>query len=151
MARKRVLGYVLLHRHGHRAPERNIFQSTSEIDLWSSLLPLNEFINTLSERYPLLIHEKNQKPQFDVKTRPFGCITQKGVHHLHSIGQSLGQTFPYLKNISNARVYATNYQRTQVMSLSLSLSLCLYLTLLGECPVSSLWVRSIEWNYNLCS
>jgi hypothetical protein len=114
MARKRVLGYVILHRHGHRAPERNIFQTTSEIDLWTSLLPSNELITSLQEQYPLRINEKNQKPQFDVKTRPFGCITQKGVSHLQSIGRNLCETFPSLKGIKNARVYATNYQRTQV-------------------------------------
>jgi hypothetical protein len=114
MSRKRVLGYVILHRHGHRAPEKNIFQSTSEIDLWTSFLPPKDLIDQFNERFPLHIHEKNQKPQFDVKTRPFGCITNKGVQHLQSIGTQLGQVFPELNGLKNARVYATNYQRTQV-------------------------------------
>lgn len=114
MTRKRVLGYVILHRHGHRAPEKNIFQSKSEIELWSSFLPSESYIHQLIDRFPVHIHENNQRPQFDVKTRPFGCITQKGVSHLHSVGQSLGTIFPNLKGIKNARVYATNYQRTQV-------------------------------------
>jgi hypothetical protein len=115
MSRKRVLGYVILHRHGHRAPEKNIFQSTSEIDLWTSFLPSQESIDKFNDRFPLRIHEKNQKPQFDVKTRPFGCITSKGVQHLQSIGSKLGKMFPGLNGVKNARVYATNYQRTQVI------------------------------------
>lgn len=114
MCRKRVLGYVILHRHGHRAPEKNIFQSISEIDLWTSLLPPGDLLEEYQERFPLLIHEHNQKPPFDVKTKPFGCITSKGVQHLQSIGMRLGEIFPPLIGLKNARVYATNYQRTQV-------------------------------------
>ncbi len=111
----RILGYVILHRHGHRAPEKNLFKnSIKEIELWSSLLPSSEYLLELSSCYPLEIDERNQKPQFDIKTKPFGCITEKGVHHLYSIGKEIKENFPLLKEVKDMKVYATNYQRTQV-------------------------------------
>lgn len=110
-----MVGYVVLHRHGHRAPEKNLFKlNDNETQLWLSLLPRQETLQELSATYPIRIHENNPRPQFDVATKPFGCITSKGVDHLKSVGKRLKDTFPDLHNIRNAKVYATNYQRTQV-------------------------------------
>lgn len=146
MTRKRVLGYVILHRHGHRAPEKNIFHSNSEIELWKSFLPAENYLNQLLERFPIHIHENNQKPPFDVKTRPFGCLTVKGVNHLQSVGKNLGSVFPKLKGVKNARVYATNYQRTQVI-----LEFYVISSSLGECSMSSGRIGGYRGNIYFCS
>jgi hypothetical protein len=113
--KKKIIGYVLLHRHGHRAPEKNIFlNSSSEVDLWSSLMPKNTFLEEMAELYPVVTHPRNPTPPYDVTTRPFGCITDTGVKHLRSVGQRARSNFVELQQLSNVAVYSTNYQRTQV-------------------------------------
>ena len=115
MSKKRIVGYVILHRHGHRAPEKNLFKlNNNEIELWESFLPSKLLLEELSKKFPIkILHNKIEIP-IDLQTKPFGCLTYKGINHLKDVGINLKNSFPLLKNIFNIKIYATNYQRTQV-------------------------------------
>jgi hypothetical protein len=111
-----VVGYVFFHRHGHRAPIKNIFKTSSELKLWESMLPDSVAIQDLSVKYPVIIHESITS-QPDCKTKPFGFVTKPGIEHLKLTGQKARQLFPSLQNISNVEAYSTNYRRTQVITM----------------------------------
>jgi hypothetical protein len=108
----KTIGYIIFHRHGHRTPIRNVFKRPEENDMWSTFLPSMETLKMLSELYP--VKNLNEMPPFDVKSHPYGCITDKGLQHLYNIGAKAKAKFPLLNNPSNLKVFSTNYQRTQV-------------------------------------
>lgn len=111
----RLPSLVVFHRHGHRAPARNIFKSQNEIDLWSRLTPEAVTFDQLNNVLPVQNYPTNPLPR-DLQTAPFGIITSKGIQHLEVIGALFAKRF-----VSSAlsdhraplRSFATNYQRTQ--------------------------------------
>ena len=105
--------YIIFHRHGHRAPVKNIFGKDEESNLWLNLLPKFDILSALNEQYPVTSHPRNPKPR-DLSSHPYGCITKKGFEHLLKTGEILHDKFPSLQNMSSIEVVATNYQRTQV-------------------------------------
>ena len=110
-----VLGYVFFHRHGQRAPAKNIFKSNEEVKIWNSLLPDITTIRNLSFKYPIKLHESlSYGTQPDCKTKPFGYITKQGVDFMYNIGEKTRGIFPSLATISSIEVFSTHYRRTQV-------------------------------------
>jgi len=114
-------GYIIFHRHGHRLPMKSlkgpgILNNDDEMKLWSKYLPNPNRLNKLNEITPILLHPNNGIPK-DLGTYPFGCLTDKGMNHLHLKGKLLSLQLKNIKNIDDInkiKVYATNYQRTQV-------------------------------------
>ena len=107
-----VLGYVVLHRHGHRAPIRNLFDK-HELELWCNLLPSTAQLDLLSKKYPIQSHIDNTSP-FDLKHKPLSCLTEIGMNHMINIGQKTQQLFPLMNQSLKFQVFSTNYHRTQV-------------------------------------
>lgn len=113
-------GLIVFHRHGHRAPAHNVQaagQATAdEVALWSQLLPSQARFAELNQQFPVSNHAANPQPR-DLASHPFGILTNKGLHHLESVGQATARRFrstPALKAPgAHLEVYATNYQRTQ--------------------------------------
>ena len=112
-------GLVVFHRHGHRAPFRNVFSdgplADKEHQLWQQLLPKPETFSELSTLYPVINHPAN--PQLrDVAQFPFGILTSKGITHLEVVGRAFKERWASVfKDAAEAplHLYATNYQRTQ--------------------------------------
>lgn len=108
------VGYVFFHRHGHRAPIKNIFKSPLEFKLWESMLPDSSAVQDLSVKYPIVTHE-SIVTQPDCQSKPFGYLTKPGMDHLKLTGRKAREMFPSLENISTIEAYSTNYRRTQVI------------------------------------
>ena len=108
-----VVGYVFFHRHGHRAPAKNIFSSAAESKIWESWLPDETALQNLSSKYPVMLHESITS-QPDCKSKPFGYITKPGMEHLRMKGRTTRDSFSCLNDIASIDVYSTNYRRTQV-------------------------------------
>ena len=107
-------GAVVFHRHGHRAPARAIVpvvRHDDEIKLWKSLTKAEEIHGEICRRFPIL-NDNNSTPN-DIKTAPFGLITQKGLLSLEQLGKNIARRFPHLTTTTKLQVFATNYQRTQ--------------------------------------
>jgi hypothetical protein len=103
----RVLGYAVMHRHGQRAPIRNLFE-INEINFWNEKLPPQDRLRTFSESYPIT---------FYLKYKPLSCLTDLGVDHMIAVGKKTKELFPLMNRpASNFKVYSTNYHRTQVRS-----------------------------------
>lgn len=107
-----VLGYVLLHRHGHRAPIRNLFDA-NELQFWLNLLPETKRLEYLSNSYPVQFHFHNISP-IDLKYKPLSCLTDIGINHMMNVGNKTNELFPLIKQSNNFKVFSTNYHRTQV-------------------------------------
>ena len=81
----RVLGYIIFHRHGHRAPARNVLSasfdktvtSPEEQSLWSRLMPSESLLRRITSPFELDIHDDNPIEP-DRLNFPFGAITSKG-------------------------------------------------------------------------
>lgn len=104
---------VIFHRHGHRAPAKAL--NGNDVDVWKPLIVSRNTLDSLAARFPIISHSNNGKEK-DLLTQPFGCLTNKGLSHLVEKGRALGRKFPFLKNLPPDcyRVFATNYQRTQL-------------------------------------
>ena len=125
---QKILGYVLLHRHGQRAPIRNIFKTNHEIDIWNSLLPSNLLLNSLDFKFPTVSLQRYKDItntttgipstsflQYDIKYKPFSCLTTIGINSMIEIGKEIKKNFPLINQSKNLRIYSTNYHRTQVI------------------------------------
>jgi hypothetical protein len=111
----RVLGYAVMHRHGQRAPIRNLFE-INEINFWNEKLPPQDRLRTFSESYPITFYHKDLSP-IDLKYKPLSCLTDLGVDHMIAVGKKTKELFPLMNRpASNFKVYSTNYHRTQVRS-----------------------------------
>jgi hypothetical protein len=130
-----VLGYVVLHRHGHRAPIRNLFEK-NEIDLWCNLLPSSERLQQLSKSYPIQSHSGNVPP-IDLKYKPLSCLTDLGVNHMISVGKKTNELFPLMNQSAKFQVFSTNYHRTQVIILEL---MDINHLVVGECSIFFNWI-----------
>ena len=115
----RTIGYFILHRHGHRAPARNVIlggtpQTTCHIEemTWLSLLPDKDSLSMMSKNFPVEFHPLNNRSNDNV-SYPFGCLTARGLRHMKVMGEALGDRFPLLKNPASLEVTSTNYLRTQ--------------------------------------
>ena len=94
----RVLGYVIFHRHGHRAPARNVLSSSfdktvaspEELSLWLSMMPSESLLRRITTPFKLDIHDDNPIEP-DRLNFPFGSITTKGDR---SFCINLTQTLP---------------------------------------------------------
>jgi hypothetical protein len=108
----KVLGYAVMHRHGQRAPIRNLFE-INEINFWNDKLPSQDRLRKLSDNYPISFHHRGLTP-IDLKYKPLSCLTDLGVDYMTSVGQKTNELFPLMNHPSNFKVYSTNYHRTQV-------------------------------------
>jgi len=115
-------GYIIFHRHGHRLPMKalggpGITSVYEEVKLWKQFLPDEFRLEKLKTKIPIQQHPNNDIPR-DLRNEPFGRITKKGMDALNKKGNSLRSiiTSTSIKNINynNVKVYATNYQRTQI-------------------------------------
>jgi hypothetical protein len=113
-------GYIIFHRHGHRLPMKSlrgpgILSNDEELQLWKKFLPNSIRLDKLNEITPILLHPNNKIPK-DLGTYPFGCLTDKGMNHLNNKGKLIMDKFSNIKHVDmkKIKVYATNYQRTQV-------------------------------------
>jgi hypothetical protein len=118
MQEKIIHGYVILHRHGHRAPIRNLFQSLSELNLWKDLLPHSLRLEELSQNFPVryLSDPEERIIPSDILSKPFGCLTDIGMNYMIKMGQNVKKQFPFIGtgDTSMITMYSTNYHRTQV-------------------------------------
>lgn len=115
--------YVIFARHGHRAPNKNIFGETkgktknllgeADVAYWKNALPDFHVLHDLSQRYPVVQYHGNDTP-IDMLNSPYGCITNKGVKFMKDVGKSLRKRFPFLKEYTQIDAYSTNYQRTNI-------------------------------------
>lgn len=111
--------FAIFHRHGHRAPAKNIFNTKEEVDLWTSFCYRQSDKSMLNTRYPVVQHLENAAPP-DVTHEPFGCLSVLGSNHLTKVGASIGKRFPSLAQLHNMSdnpvitAVSTNYSRTQV-------------------------------------
>lgn len=114
-------GYVIFHRHGHRIPMKSlqgpfINSEVEELQLWKQFLPKSDRLEKLQVMTPIVNHPHNDIPK-DLKT-PYGRLTTKGMDYLNDKGRQLNEIFPSMKyttlDVNKIKVYATNYQRTQV-------------------------------------
>mmetsp|Transcript_29569 Transcript_29569/g.49947 ORF Transcript_29569/g.49947 Transcript_29569/m.49947 type:complete len:459 (-) Transcript_29569:211-1587(-) len=124
-AGKKILSYVIFHRHGQRAPTKNIYEAShtvphhaphlplAEADTWQELLASPHELESLQELYPVDRHP-DRGLQTDLNTKPFGCITSSGLENLEHQGRETLRAFPALGRAQSLEVYSTNYQRTQV-------------------------------------
>ena len=108
---------VVFHRHGHRAPARNVFKSVEESALWERLVAPASKLDALHALLPVQNHASNPKPH-DLQTAPFGLLTGKGLMHLETTGAAFAARFtPDSQALTDPNAallaYATNYQRTQ--------------------------------------
>lgn len=104
--------WVLFTRHGHRAPAKAIeIDPISEARQWDALLPTDEEIHSVNQRFSITNH--NVSEPIDLKTRPFGCLTRKGMSHMAQAGQYLSAEFQNINDLS-VHVISTNFRRTQV-------------------------------------
>lgn len=112
-------GYIIFHRHGHRLPMKALggpgISYHDELKLWKQFLPDEYRIEKLRTRIPIHQHPNNDIPR-DLRNEPFGRLTNKGMDFLNNKGKSLRSVFTNIKNINykDVKVYATNYQRTQL-------------------------------------
>jgi len=110
-------GYVIFHRHGHRIPMKSlrgpgINTEVEELQLWKQFLPDSERLEKLKEIAPVLQHPHNDIPK-DLQT-PYGRLTTKGMDYLNNKGRNLCNKFSFNIDVNKIKVFATNYQRTQV-------------------------------------
>ena len=107
---------VLFLRHGHRTPARSTAadQANNGLNIWQSLLPSSDEIEMLSSRFVIKRDPSNIIPT-DVTTRPFGCLTKRGLDYVRRVGDEFRTT----NWVSGCPLYiqSTNYQRTQVWDL----------------------------------
>ena len=113
--------YIIFHRHGHRLPMKalggpGILTGLDELKLWKQFLPNELRIEKLRTRIPIQQHPNNDIPRDLLRNEPFGRLTNKGMDFLNKKGKSLRSILTNIKNINykNVKVYATNYQRTQL-------------------------------------
>ena len=84
-AGNKILGYIIFHRHGHRAPAKNVLSasfdkavaSQEELSLWSKLMPSESLLRRITSSFELDIHDENPIEP-DRLNFPFGAITSKG-------------------------------------------------------------------------
>ena len=110
---------VIFHRHGHRSPAKSLLAG-GDVETWLPLLLSKNTLDELANRFPVVSHTSNGEPK-DVVSHPFGCLSNKGFAHLVERGRAMGQKFPFIRGLhpSCFRVYATNYQRTQLSACGL--------------------------------
>ena len=102
--------YVVFHRHGQRAPAKEI---TNDLDIWKSLIVTTGEVNSLQSRYPILQHCLNSEP-YDKKTEPYGHLTTQGATYLESVGANIRNRFFLGGHTSiSLSTVSTNYLRTQ--------------------------------------
>jgi hypothetical protein len=111
-AAERKLAYAILHRHGHRAPARNLGPD-AEKQRWATFLSPRDELSMYQEKYQICLHPKNPIPK-DLSAPPFGALTSKGFQHMVGVGRSIAQRFPALASPRSVTTYATNYNRTQL-------------------------------------
>ena len=113
--------YVVFHRHGHRAPARDILQDALE---WKRLLPHVHVLEDTNKRIKITNQNcPNAEPPRDRGSHPFGALTEQGRSHLLNVGRTTRQTFPDMLKAQSINAYSTNYQRTQLSGQSFLLGL----------------------------
>jgi len=121
--------YLLLNRHGHRAPAKNVFRgkdhspamAVEEDRRWESHMIDRKANANLDTHFPVQnIYEQTK----DERTYPYGCLTICGKNHMKQVGARLADHFPQLKELDPANpgeivCVATNYMRTQISAQAL--------------------------------
>lgn len=142
MASKPLRRLIVFHRHGQRAPAKDLSKDSpfvgdlGERDLWLPLMfPRNRFncvdgygvdssvsYEQLQTLFPVVYYGKNGcegqsvRTQSDRESFPFGCLTQLGAERMLSVGRSLRRNISTESEAEacQVEVWSTNYLRTQV-------------------------------------
>lgn len=109
---ERKLAYAILHRHGHRAPARNLGPEAEALR-WQAFLAPHDELYRYKEKYKVKLHPSNPVAR-DMSAPPFGALTSKGFQHMVGVGRSIAQQFPALASPRSVTTFATNYNRTQL-------------------------------------
>jgi hypothetical protein len=118
---------ILFHRHGHRAPAKNIVACkvvdgklcADEHALWESHCDIGHRVDRLDDIHPVTFGTRNgipAPPPHDLKTYPFGNLTNAGISFLEQQARDLCKTFPVLRQfpLNNTVIHSTNFKRTQI-------------------------------------
>jgi hypothetical protein len=104
--------WVLFTRHGHRAPAKAVEMDIQcEAERWEALLPSEEEVTDFQTRFSVTNH--NTRRPMDSRTKPFGCLTRKGVDYMTLAGKEMASQIPGVQDLS-VSVTSTNFMRTQV-------------------------------------
>jgi len=127
MANRIPKSLILFHRHGHRAPAKNIIANNSadakycvgEHALWQGHCDIAHIVTRLDDKHPVTVGSLNGLEAFtphDLKTYPFGNLTSTGVSYLEQQARDLCSTFPVLTEypLENTIIHSTNFKRTQI-------------------------------------
>ncbi|TMW60656.1 hypothetical protein Poli38472_000698 [Pythium oligandrum] len=113
----------VLHRHGDRSPLRNVFRGADaatealEVTRWETRLQTDTRTTALGDRFQL---DHRHPIVTSLQTRPFGCLTQKGIEQMEARGSLLaafcaqeGLSFSTM-GLDDVKVYCNAYLRTQM-------------------------------------
>lgn len=120
---------IVLFRHGHRVPGRNLVPGHGFDNFAGATYPWE----TLTRRStgdtdsldPIISDPKNPIPS-DERSFPAGYITTDGENYMRKVGQDLLKQFPYLSNASQITAFSTNYRYVFAMNALISLKLRIY-------------------------
>lgn len=113
--------YVVFHRHGHRAPARDILRDNEE---WETRLPTRAAMDDTNKRIQITNHNPPDiEPPRDAASYPFGALTERGRSHLVEVGRRTRGAFPAMLQTQSINAYSTNYLRTQLSGQSFLLGL----------------------------
>jgi hypothetical protein len=122
-ASKSIFSYVIICRHGHRAPASAIYNpAIASVDKYHDFENLwKENVFPFRDIPPLMTIESNpNNPQPpDALKYPYGCLTKKGASHMFSMGSKISQIYPEIRETlinypQDFVAYSTNFHRTQV-------------------------------------
>lgn len=91
--RERICAVALIFRHGDRTPTINCFAGASQMleleeeELWTATLPPKSLAKALNTHFPVKMAKEIELK--DIKSFPFGILTEKGVIQLMAQGNAL--------------------------------------------------------------
>lgn len=102
---------IIIHRHGHRSPVKNIFpgvEARHENDFWAIQSYYSPNYEEMLSNILVMFYTFPSQSHW-----PFGVLTNKGIDHMMGTGASIAKQFGVTsRDVTN--VYSTNYRRTQV-------------------------------------
>jgi hypothetical protein len=106
---------AIFHRHGHRAPSRAIWPKAEEVaketTTWQEMI--HDYSKPIDPLFSIINHQAD--PPKDTTCSPYGCLTSKGLDHIRDQGAAIAKQFNLSSDdISNIKLYSTNYTRTQL-------------------------------------
>ena len=101
----RVCGVVILHRHGERAPMVNFggrgpeaAAAQEEERRWLDRLPAAAELALLDSQFP--VQSAAARTPRDRASRPFGCLTEKGLASMRELGRGIKKLHPGVLDVA---------------------------------------------------